>query len=143
MPKTPGRPPCWRPPRPHADVDDVCRCLVGIAEWEALRVTWHSLQWQRVHFQDTSEWTTSARAFQAEGGRWRPLLEVAAHCAFWSLPISTLKAVATHIGLHQASHVSLCQVLWQLILAILACDAEKAFAIIEQRMASLHHGAGD
>ena len=51
--------------------------------------------------------------------------------------------MATHIGLQLVSHVSLYQVLWQLILAILACDAEKAFAIIEQRMASLHHGAGD
>lgn len=76
--------------------------IVDLSDWEATGVEWLSpaAQMQRLSgHASIAEGAVVVRGFELEGSRREPLVKAAARRAFGRLPKTTLKALASHLGL--------------------------------------------
>lgn len=80
-------------------------------------------------------WRPGVRAFRV--GRIRPILQIAAEAAWWSLSKSCLCDISDYLGLGRGSSETLFSLLMPLTMKVLAVDEEKALEVLKLRIKNM------
>jgi hypothetical protein len=128
-------------PAEHAESNELYICLLVLDRWEARSVTWRSPLGQ-LRAPVAASWAAgAARAYPH--GPWEKLLRAAARQAFWKLPATTLRAIASQeLGLELSTTQSLFEVLREVVGGVLECTEEEALDICAKRLAHMSNQAG-
>lgn len=105
---------------------------------EAVAYVWRAPLWQRTEYPRMRELPCALRAFSHDGGKPRPLLQVAAESAFWDVERSTLVKLGGYIGARIQSSMSLFEVVTELVKHIIPdANEERIMSIMKRRVALL------
>jgi hypothetical protein len=107
--------------------------VVRLEDWVALPYTWRSPLWQVRHMPKNFGGRDAALWAIAESDE-KPLLNVGAEAAFWTLSMHKCKSLADHLGLAVPQGSTLLDVLSLLIRTVLGITEEKALDIVGTRL---------